>query len=356
MTAYLISDVRVLDEDAFAQYAARVPAVLAAHGVEYVVRGGEPNDLEGEWGARRIVVLRFRDRDHVQSWYHSEGYQQLVALRAQSAEIRAVVVDGLESEVGPSIPAEEMMNGEPSSPESYVRASFGGQLRRGGRPAVLVVDFTLGFTDPSSSFGADMTAEVSATRRVLDAARERGHLVIFTTVGYHPTYKDAGVALQKAPKGTELVAGGPSSILDPRLGRRDDEIVVLKRAPSALFGTSVPAVLMAHAIDTVVLCGAVTSGCIRATCVDLYSYGLPTLVPRDCVGDRAVAPHEANLFDMQAKYADVVTSGDAISYLEAAGLTEANSSPVRRRRARSLWAIRARSSAQRRGRLPTWKR
>jgi maleamate amidohydrolase len=186
------------------------------------------------------------------------------------------------------------------------------------RPAVLVVDFTLGFTDPSSSFGADMTPEVEATRRVLDAARDHGHLVIFSTVGYHPSYKDAGVALQKAPKGVELVAGGLSSILDPRLGQREDEVVILKRAPSALFGTSVPAILMAHAIDTVVLCGAVTSGCIRATCVDLYSYGLPTLVPRDCVGDRAQGPHEANLFDMQAKYADVVTSEDAIEYLKKA--------------------------------------
>jgi maleamate amidohydrolase len=198
---------------------------------------------------------------------------------------------------------------------AYERASFGGQLRRGVNPAVLVVDFTLGFTDPAGSFGADMTAEVEATRRVLDAARTQGHLIIYSTVGYDPSFRDAGVALQKAPRGVEMVVGADSSILDPRLGRLEGEVVILKRAPSALFGTSVAAILMGNRIDTVVLCGAVTSGCIRATCVDLYSYGMPTLIPRDCVGDRAEGPHEANLYDMQAKYADVVTSDDAISYL-----------------------------------------
>jgi nicotinamidase-related amidase len=201
----------------------------------------------------------------------------------------------------------------------YERASFGGSLTRGSNPAVLVVDFTLAFTDPSFSSGADYTAEVEATRRVLDAARERGHLVILVSVGFHPTLKDATVALQKVPKGTELVAGTRAAELDPRLGRREDEIVVYKRAPSALFGTSVPALLVSHRIDTVVLCGAVTSGCIRATCVDLFSYGMPVLVPRDCVADRAQAPHEANLYDMQQKYADVIASDEAIAYLLGAG-------------------------------------
>jgi maleamate amidohydrolase len=204
---------------------------------------------------------------------------------------------------------------------TYERASFGGSLRRGQRPAVLVVDLTLGFTDPSEAFGSELTAEVEATRRVLDAARERGHLIIFSTVGYDLTFRDAGVALQKAPRGREMAVGSSSTVLDPRLGRRENEVVILKRAPSALFGTSVPAILMGNRIDTVVLCGAVTSGCIRATCIDLYSYGLPTLIPRDCVGDRAPGPHEANLYDMQAKYADVITSTEAIEYLLNVGTT-----------------------------------
>jgi len=94
MTAYVISDVRVIDASRFAEYTARVPEVLARHGVEYVVRGGSPSPLEGSWGARRLIVLRFRDRDHVRRWYESDEYQALVALRADAAEVAAVVVDG----------------------------------------------------------------------------------------------------------------------------------------------------------------------------------------------------------------------------------------------------------------------
>jgi maleamate amidohydrolase len=207
------------------------------------------------------------------------------------------------------------MNIDAVRDEVYDRASFGGHLGRGTHPAVLVVDFTLGFTDEGCSFGADMTNEVNATRQVLDAARKADVLAIFTTTGFEPTFKDAGLALQKAPKGVELLAGSRWAELDPRLGRQDGELLIAKTAPSALFGTDLIRILVSNQIDTVILCGAVTSGCIRATCVDLFSYGIPTLVPRDCVGDRAPGPHEANLYDMNAKYADVISSRDAIAYL-----------------------------------------
>jgi nicotinamidase-related amidase len=200
------------------------------------------------------------------------------------------------------------------------RVQFGGSLRRGQNPAVLVVDLTVGFTDPNGTFGSDLDSVVESTVRVLDAARERGHLIIYSTVGYDPTLRDVNVPIQKAPAATKMLTGMDASILDPRLGRREDEVVIHKRAPSALFQTSVPALLLGNRIDTVVLCGAVTSGCIRATCVDLYSYEMPTLVPRECVGDREQAPHEASLYDMQAKYADVIAVDDAVGYLRTAGL------------------------------------
>ena len=90
---------------------------------------------------------------------------------------------------------------------------------------------------------------------------------------------------------------------------------VRKKGASAFFGTNLSAILVSQGIDTVVLCGATTSGCIRATAVDLMQHGFPALVPRECVGDRAPGPHEANLFDIQAKYAAVVSAGDAIAYL-----------------------------------------
>ncbi len=95
--------------------------------------------------------------------------------------------------------------------------------------------------------------------------------------------------------------------------------MILKKGASAFFGTNLPSVLVSQNVDTIVLCGATTSGCIRATAVDLLQYGYPTLVPRECVGDRAQAPHEANLVDIQAKYADVVSVEDALSYLESVG-------------------------------------
>ena len=110
--------------------------------------------------------------------------------------------------------------------------------------------------------------------------------------------------------------GGQWVEIDPRLERRDDETVVLKKGASAFFGTNLASILVSQQVDSVVLCGATTSGCVRATAVDLLQFGWPTLVPRECVGDRARAPHEANLFDIQAKYADVVTLEDALRYLE----------------------------------------
>ena len=155
------------------------------------------------------------------------------------------------------------MNSSEITDQIYERVSFGGRLILGQNPAVLVVDFTKGFTDPACAFGWDYTAEVEATRRVLDVARERGHLVLYTTVGYDPTFRDAVVPLQKAPRGTELVAGTPWGEIDPRLGRREDEPIVHKTAPSALFGTRTMTILVSSQIDTVILCGAVTSGCVR---------------------------------------------------------------------------------------------
>jgi maleamate amidohydrolase len=203
--------------------------------------------------------------------------------------------------------------------KTYEEASFGHSLTRGRRPGVLVVDFTRGFTDPESPLGADMTDAVLATRRVLDAARERELPALYTTVAYHPHLKDAGLSMQKTPSIGVLQYGSPWAEVDPRLGVRDDEPVIVKKGPSALFGTNVGSILVTQGVDTVLLCGAVTSGCIRATAVDLFQHGFPTLVPRECVADRAEGPHEANLFDMNAKYADVVSVDEALAYLQEVG-------------------------------------
>ena len=201
----------------------------------------------------------------------------------------------------------------------YERARLGQSITPGSRPAVLVVDFSRGFTDPECTMGSDLTSEVEATTRVLAAAREKGLPVIFTTIGFEPNLKDGSLWLQKAPGLADLQVGGKWVDIDPRLERAEDEVVILKKGASAFFGTNLPSVLVSQGVDTIVLCGATTSGCIRATAVDLLQYGYPTLVPRECVGDRAQGPHEANLIDIQAKYADVVPVEDALSYLEGVG-------------------------------------
>lgn len=199
----------------------------------------------------------------------------------------------------------------------YARARLGERVTLGQSPAVLVVDFSCGFTDPECALGSDLTAEVEATKRLLDAARAKGLPVVFTTIGFEPSLKDGALWLQKVPSLGELQLGGRWVEIDPRLERREDETVIVKKGASAFFGTNLAAVLVSQHVDSVILCGATTSGCIRATAIDLLQHGWPTLVPRECVGDRAQAPHEANLFDIQAKYADVVSLEEALAYVES---------------------------------------
>jgi maleamate amidohydrolase len=201
--------------------------------------------------------------------------------------------------------------------EIYARAGLGQSFRLGERPAVLVVDFSCGFTDPECPLGADLASEVEATRRLLDAARDKGLPVVFTTIGFAANGKDGALWLEKVPALGRLELGGRWVDIDPRLEPRQDETIIVKKGASGFFGTNLAAILIAQGVDTVVLCGATTSGCIRATAIDLLQHGWPAIVPRECVGDRAQAPHEANLFDIQAKYADVVSLEDALAYLES---------------------------------------
>ena len=201
--------------------------------------------------------------------------------------------------------------------EVYARAGLGASVTLGTRPCVLVIDFSCGFTDPDCALGSDLTPQVEATRRLLDAAREKGLAVVFTTIGFDASLKDGGLWLQKVPTLGDLQMGGRWVEIDERLGRRDDETVIVKKGASGFFGTNLASVLVSQGVDTVILCGATTSGCVRATAVDLLQYGWPTLVPRECAGDRAQAPHEANLFDINAKYGDVVTRAEAIKYLNS---------------------------------------
>jgi nicotinamidase-related amidase len=199
----------------------------------------------------------------------------------------------------------------------YERAQLGGAIRLGQAPAILVVDFSNGFSDRGYRLGSDLDAEIAATRLLLDAARAKGLPIVFTTVALNPTGTDAGLWVQKIPALLDLQIGSEAVEIDARLDPRPHDTVIVKKGASAFFGTNLSAILTAQGVDTVVLCGATTSGCIRATAIDLLQYGFPAIVARECVGDRAAGPHEANLVDIQAKYADVVSVQQALEYVSS---------------------------------------
>jgi nicotinamidase-related amidase len=214
---------------------------------------------------------------------------------------------------------------------TYARAGFGAPVRRGSRPAIVVVDLTRGFTEEAFPSGADLTDVVGATGELIEAARPAGVPVVFTAIAYTPAEAagDAVVWLHKAPGMRALLEGSEEVKVDPRLPREPEDHLIVKKGASAFFSTSLAALLTGLGRDTVLVCGATTSGCVRATAVDAVQSGFSVLVPRECVGDRASGPHEANLFDIQAKYGDVTGLKDAVAYLK--GLPDSTPRPRRRR-------------------------
>ena len=187
----------------------------------------------------------------------------------------------------------------------YSRSGIGNRVGYGGRAGVVVVDLQNGFTDPACSVGGDLDAVVGATRGLLAAARGAGLPVAFTAIAFQEGTLDQEPWLRKMPGLRELVEGTKWCEIDGRLDPRPEELIVRKRAASGFFGTHLASFLAASAVDRLVVAGCVTSGCVRATVVDAVSHGYRTIVPEECVGDRAQGPHEWNLFDIDAKYADV---------------------------------------------------
>jgi maleamate amidohydrolase len=200
----------------------------------------------------------------------------------------------------------------------YERAGWGDRVPRGSRPAVLVVDLSRGFTEARFPTGADLSEVVAATSELVEAAHGAAAPVFFTTIAYELPDLDGCAWLRKAPGMGILRAGSELVELDPRLPRRDTDALIVKKGPSAFFGTDLGASLTTLGVDTIIVCGATTSGCVRASVVDAVQYGFTVLVPRPCVGDRAAAPHEANLFDIDAKYGDVIELDDALAYVAGA--------------------------------------
>ena len=194
-------------------------------------------------------------------------------------------------------------------------ADFGGEAGFGERPAVVVVDLCLGFTDPASPLACDLDDVLESTRELLDAARGRCP-VLFTTVSYDEVATAAAhVFLRKVPALGILQPGSRWVEIDERLGRRPEEPVIAKAFASAFFGVPLAALLSDR--DTLIVCGASTSGCVRATVVDAMQHGLSPIVPRECVGDRSPRAHEQALSDIGGRYGDVVELSDAIAHVAA---------------------------------------
>jgi nicotinamidase-related amidase len=200
---------------------------------------------------------------------------------------------------------------------------FHGRAGLGERPALIVVDVNVGFTDPASPLVCELDEVVDAIGRLLEAFRRSSLPVVFTTVAFDEAARQAAsVFIEKVPALLTLEAGSRWTEIDPRIAPLPQEAVLTKNFASAFFGTPLPSILNSHGCDSVVVTGASTSGCVRATAVDALQHNYRVVVPREAVGDRNPAAHEANLYDLDTKYADVLSLEETLAFLAPLGLTE----------------------------------
>ena len=201
--------------------------------------------------------------------------------------------------------------------EFFRQRGFGLRIGFGKRPALLVIDMINAFTDPSMMLGADLGGPIEATRQMLQVAHDKGVPVLFSTVSYsEPGQKDAGIWALKQKGAVTLVTGSHGVQIDERLQFAPGDSLLVKKYASCFFGTDLVSRLLARNIDTLVIAGCTTSGCVRATAVDACQTGFRPMIVREAVGDRSEAAHVQSLFDLDAKYGDVVTLDDTLNYLK----------------------------------------
>ena len=194
---------------------------------------------------------------------------------------------------------------------------FDGRIGFGRKPALLIVDFINAYITPGSPlYAPDVVTAVAETVDLLSLARRAAAPVIFTRVIYSRSGLDGGIFVQKVPLLRRMVEGEPLADIVPQLPPAPEDVIINKQYASAFFGTSLAAMLTSLGVDTLLLTGCSTSGCVRATAVDGMQHGFRVIVPRQCVGDRHPDPHNANLFDIDSKYGDVVDKGEALDYLK----------------------------------------
>jgi maleamate amidohydrolase len=204
--------------------------------------------------------------------------------------------------------------------EFFRQRGFGIKIGFGERPALILIDMIKGFTDSAMPLGANLDVQIEAQKPLLDIAHDRGIPVIFSTVAYEEEdIKDAGIWALKQSGARTLTAGSEAVKVDPRLPMQKKDILLTKKYASCFFGTDLVPRLNARRVDTLIITGCTTSGCVRATAVDAVQNGFRPMVVREAVGDRSVAAHEQSLFDLNAKYADVVSLEETLQYLKTVG-------------------------------------
>ncbi|RQV70292.1 isochorismatase family protein [Burkholderia cenocepacia] len=198
----------------------------------------------------------------------------------------------------------------------YDQQGFGASLEPQAPFALLIIDFVNGFADPAVFGGGNIPQAISNTRKLLAHARDRDWPVAHSRIVYADDASDANVFSAKVPGMLKLTELAEGSAIVAELKPCDGELVVRKNVPSAFFGTTLAAWLTQHGVRTLLVAGAVTSGCVRASVVDAMQYGFRPFVVSDCVGDRAIGPHEASLFDMRQKYAAVAPMAEVLAMIE----------------------------------------
>ena len=202
----------------------------------------------------------------------------------------------------------------------FQQRGFGQKIGFGERPALIVIDMIKGFSNPDMPLGANLDREIAATIPLLDVAHERNIPVIFSTVIYNDAdMKDAGLWAIKMKGTLTLKAGTDAVELDPRLTMGPNDSLLVKKYASCFFGTDLIPRLTNQRVDTLIITGCTTSGCVRATAVDSVQNGFRPMVVREAVGDRSAAAHEQSLFDLNAKYADVVSLDETLNYMKTVG-------------------------------------
>ena len=200
----------------------------------------------------------------------------------------------------------------------YAAAGFDGRLEFGRHPALLMVDVCNAYLDPASPLYAGVEDALASNIRLLAAARAAGVPAVFTRVAYTAGGLDGGLFYRKVPALAAYLDGNPLGDFPAGFGPKPGEVVIVKQYPSAFFGTALAAMLTTMGVDCLLITGFSTSGCVRASALDALQNGFAPFVVRDGCGDRAVGPHEANLFDLQAKYAEVIDEGRAFQLMASA--------------------------------------